>query len=93
LVFCLYTNAFLELDFGTHTQTWDDEYDTYIIDSKTLNFDFTDFSNSFSLNVVIPAKVPTNFFFDKPVIGNTTDELFADIHSNKLFIKNKVFII
>lgn len=93
IVFCCYTSAFLELDFGgSFEQTWHDEYDTYTKVSNDV-----DLHEHFCLTISFIGLTSSNLapspdFYDFFIghIHNEKPSFYAD---NKLYIKNDVFLI
>lgn len=91
LVFCLYVSAFLEIDFGTHVQTWNDENDIYtnITNSSDSNLHPLQF-------ILLPDAVlsdVTGLFFDKEIKGVVITNLFRSVLvSRQIYLKDKAFL-
>lgn len=88
----IYASAFLELDFGMEVQTWNDENDTYINNSKTTDNLSAHLFFLFSQSTVITghnllysfnASI-TNIIHEAPLIISSDD---------KIFIKDKTLLI
>ncbi len=92
-VFCCYTSAFLELDFGgSIEQTWHDEYDIYTKASNDVNYQAhfyltLPFIGLASSNLA-PQPNFKDFFVER--ISNNNHSVYTGI---KLYLKNDVFLI
>ncbi len=93
IVFCCYTCAFLELDFGGDIkQTWHDEFDSYTLNSKVTSSK----SHSFSVNSLVDlfAETADNFFIPKlSFVRNICINNQFDYLVSRLYIKNEALLI
>ncbi len=92
VVFCFYIIACFEIDFGTHLQTWHDDYDTYIVDSSPLIPDLQPVMPEFFPVAILTFYIAAFILVTEPVILNIAISAAFNGRSCKYILNHSLLI-